>query len=218
MKRVGIIGFLHESNSFSPLPTRFEHFEQAGITRGEALATRWQDSNHELGGFFEGARKFGFLPVPLVAAYAVPGGPIIASTFTSLAENIIEALKKALPLDGLLVALHGAAVAENFPDADGELTRRLREVVGPEIPIVMTLDLHANISPLMIAQTNATVCYASNPHLDQKERGLEAAGIMAKTLTGEIETVQAVAKPPLIINMSKQFTGQPPASDLYEDV
>lgn len=217
MKHVGIIGFLHESNSFSPLPTGFEHFEQAGITSGDAVSTRWQDSDHELGGFFEGARNFGFLPVPLVAAYAVPGGPIVAATFTRLAEIIIEALKKALPLDGLLVALHGAAVAENFPDADGEVARRLREVVGPETPIVMTLDLHANISPLMIAQTNATVCYASNPHLDQKKRGLEAAEIMAKTLNGEINPVQAVEKPPLIISMSKQFTGQPPAAGLYED-
>ena len=77
------------------------------------------------------------------------------------------------------------------------MARRLREVVGPEIPIVMTLDLHANISPLMISQTNATVCYASNPHLDQKARGLEAAEIMAKTLSGEITPVQAMEKPPL---------------------
>ena len=217
MKQVGLIGFLHESNSFSPLVTSYKHFEQAGITRGGAFAARWQNTSHELGGFFEGALKFQFSAVPLLATCPVPGGPIEAQTFSRLADEIIAELKQALPLDGLLLALHGAAVAENFPDADGELAARIREVVGPKVPVIMTLDLHANISRRMVANTDATICYASNPHLDQKERGLEAAEIMSRTLRGEIHPVQAMENPPMLINMSKQYTARPPASGLYED-
>lgn len=218
MKRVGIIGFLHESNSFSPLLTTYEQFAKAGVLKGDALIARWQNTTHELGGFLEGATRLGLQPVPMLATYAIPSGPITANAFNQLAAEIIDALTMGLPVDGLLLALHGAAVAENFPDADGELARRIREAVGPEIPIVMTLDLHANISPLMIAQTDAAVCYASNPHLDQKERGLEAAGIISQTVNGEIKPVQALEKPPLIINMSKQYTAQPPAAGLYHDI
>jgi microcystin degradation protein MlrC len=215
---VGIIGFLHESNSFSPLVTTLEHFNQAGITRGEELIGRWQNSTHELGGFLEGSKRLGLFPVPVLATYAIPGGPIENNAFDSLAGEIIEELKEALPLDGLLVALHGAAVAQNFRDADGELATRIRDAVGPKIPIIATLDLHANVSPLIVAKTNALVAYASNPHLDQKDRGIEAAELMAKTLTGELKPVQALEKPPLIINITKQYTVEQPALGLYEDI
>jgi microcystin degradation protein MlrC len=115
------------------------------------------------------------------------------------------------------LALHGATVSEDFPDADGEIVRRIRELLGDDIPIVMTLDLHANVSSQMVACTNATVVYRSNPHLDQKERGLEAATLMRRMLDGEIQPVQAVECPPLLINISRQYTAQPPALGLYED-
>jgi microcystin degradation protein MlrC len=218
LKRVGVIGFLHESNSFSPFVTTLDHFNQAGITTGEELINRWQNSTHELGGFLEGSKRLELLPVPVLATYAIPGGPIESKAFDNLAQKIIEELKKALPLDGLLVALHGAAVAQNFRDADGELATRIREVVGPKMPIIMTLDLHANVSPVLAVKTDALVAYASNPHLDQKDRGIEAAELMAKTLTGELRPVQAMEKPPLIINICKQYTVQQPASGLYKGI
>ena len=160
---------------------------------------RWRGSHHELGGFLEGAKAYEFLPIPLMATYAIPGGAITSGSFNQLAAEMIDALKAALPLDGLLMALHGATVAENFPDADGEMAYRFRQVLGPRVPIVMTLDLHANVSPQMVSQTNAAVLYRSNPHLDQKQRGLEAAELMSQTLRGMIHPVQAVERPPFII-------------------
>jgi len=217
MKRVGIAGFLHESNTFLSVPTTKQDFEQTSFTKGQALIGRWQKSNHELGGFLEGSDAYGFLPVPLVATYAVPGGVIASSAFDEIVAAIIDALQEALPLDGLLVALHGATVAENFPDADGEILSRLRETLGPRVPIILTLDLHANVSSKMVANTQATIIYRSNPHLDQKERGLEAALLMARTLSGEIQPVQAVEKPPLLINISQQNTQRQPALGLYDD-
>jgi microcystin degradation protein MlrC len=218
MKRIGIAGFLHESNTFLPVATTREHFEQASLTKGTAVIERWDGNKHELGGFLEGAKRFGFTPVPIMAAYAIPSGTIEGKAFETLVNEMVEELEKTLPLDGLLVALHGATVSENFPDADGEIVRRLRKVVGSAVPIILTLDLHANVSSRMIANTNATVIYRSNPHLDQKERGLEAADLMARTLTGQIQPVQALECPPLLINISKQNTSQNPALGLYQDV
>jgi microcystin degradation protein MlrC len=217
MKRVGIAGFLHESNTFLPVPTTKQDFEQTSFTQGQGLLDRWQGTHHELGGFLEGASTHGFLPVPLLATYAVPSGVIVSSAFDEIAATLMRALQQALPLDGLLVALHGATVAENFPDADGEILTRLREAVGPHVPIIATLDLHANVSLKMVAQTQAIITYRSNPHLDQRERGLEAAELMARTLNGEVHPVLAVEKPPLLINISQQNTQHQPALGLYQD-
>ena len=216
--RVGIAGFLHESNTFLPVPTTVSHFEQASLTRGEALLHRWSGSRHELGGFLEGAQLHGFQPVPLLATFAIPSGTIEHAAFEELISRMTSDLESALPLDGLLVALHGATVSEHFPDADGEVVRRLREVLGPTVPIIMTLDLHANVSSQMISHTNASVFYRSNPHLDQRERGLEAATLMARTLRGEISPVQAIEMPPLLISIAKQHTEEEPAKGLYDDL
>src|SRR5690606_40638802 len=105
------------------------------------------------------------------------------------------------PLDGLLVAPHGAAVSELEHDMDGYWLTKLREAAGPEMPIVITLDLHANLTPQMVAAVNATVAYKQNPHLDQRARGLEAARLMVRALRGEIRPTQAAAFPPIAINI-----------------
>ncbi|MEW5979334.1 MAG: M81 family metallopeptidase [Acidobacteriota bacterium] len=217
MKRIGIAGFLHESNTFLPVTTTRQHFEHCSLTKGAEVIKRWQGSTHELGGFLEGAGRVGLTPVPIMATFAMPSGTIQGEAFEELLEEMVAGLKEALPLDGLLVALHGATVAENFPDADGEVVRRLREVVGGNVPIIMTLDLHANVSSKMIEHTTATIAYRTNPHLDQKKRGLEAAYLMSRTLNGQVHPVQAVECPPLLINISKQATSQSPAADLYQD-
>ena len=218
MKRIGVMGFIHESNTFSVTPTTYEHFEQISLTRGKELIERWTGGNHELSGFLEGAESNGLEPVPLVAAFAMPSGAVVRETFEAIAEQTIDALKAAMPVDGLYLGLHGATVSEEFPDADGEMARRLREVVGPDVPVVMTLDLHANVSPGMVANADATTIYRSNPHLDQKARGLEAASLLGRTLRGEIRPVQALECPPLIISIAKQYTDEDPAKGLYEDV
>ena len=104
MQRVGIAGFLHESNSFSPIPTPYQHFKDTSLTRGEALLERWQGTHHQLGGFLEGAREFQFEPVPLLATYGVPSAPLPSDSFEELAADLTRSLRAALPLDGLLVA------------------------------------------------------------------------------------------------------------------
>jgi microcystin degradation protein MlrC len=216
--RVGIAGLLHESNTFLPAPTVYEDFASTSLTRGEALIDRWQGAPHELGGFLEGARQFGFTMAPALAAYAVPSGPVTPEAFERLVAELLEAIEAAGPLDGLLIALHGATVSVDFPDADGEILRRVRALLGPRMPIVCTLDLHANISAAMAAHSTALISYRSNPHLDQRERGLEAAGLMDRILRGQARPVQALEMPPMLIRISSQYTAEPPAHGLYEDV
>jgi microcystin degradation protein MlrC len=215
---VGIAGLLHESNTFLPTPTVYEDFDSTSLTRGDALLERWQGASHELGGFIEGARQFGFTPAPALAAYAVPSGALTPEAFERLVAELLDAIQAAGPLDGLLLALHGATVAVNFPDADGEILRRVRALLGPRLPIVCTLDLHANVSPAMAAHSTALIAYRSNPHLDQRERGLEAAGLMDRILRGQANPVQALETPPMLIRISSQYTAEPPAIGLYQDL
>ena len=219
MKRVAVAGFFHESNTFATTPTTYADFEQVSLTFGKELIDRWSGGNHEISGFLQWAKENNEIEiVPLLAAFAMPSGTIVAETFESIANQMEKALRESLPLDGLYLALHGATVSIDFPDADGEIAKRMRQIVGPDIPTVMTLDLHANVSTKMVENTDATMIYRSNPHLDQKDRGLEAGELMGRTLKNEIRPVQAVEYPPLIINIAKQYTDELPAKGLYDDL
>ncbi len=216
--RVGVAGLLHESNTFLPAPTVYDDFATTSLTQGAALIDRWQGANHELGGLIDGARQSGLTVAPTMAAFAVPSGALTPETFERLVSEMLQAIEAAGPLDGLLLALHGATVAAHFPDADGEILRRARVLLGPKIPIVTTLDLHANISTAMAAHSTALVAYRSNPHLDQRERGLEAAALMGRILRGGVRPVQALETPPLLLRIACQYTAEQPAAALYDDL
>ena len=218
MKRIGVLGFLHESNTFLDSPTTYDLFESTCMTRGQELIERWRGTHHELGSFLAGAEESGFSIVPCMATYAVPAGAIRAPDYERLTQELIEAVRQAMPLDGLLVALHGATVSERFPDADGEFLRRLRTLVGKELPVIVTFDLHANVSPDMIGLSTATIIYRSNPHLDQQERGREAAMLLGRILSGEVQPVQALETPPMLVEIACQHTNEQPAQGLYDDV
>jgi microcystin degradation protein MlrC len=178
------------------------------MTAGEELRRRWSGAHHELGGFFEGCAAEGLEAVPGFATYAVPSGAIASEDFERIADSLLGAVGEMGRVDGLLVALHGATVSEEYRDADGEVLRRIRELVGRELPIVVTLDLHANVSAQMVAHAEAIVAYRTNPHLDQRERGAEAARLLARVLRGEIQPVMALAAPPLAVPIGVQNTSE----------
>ncbi len=216
--RIGVAGFLHESNTFLGVGTEYADFEAVTLTRGLALLERWTGTNHELGGFLDVLLSEEVEVVPLFATFAIPSGTITAGAFERIAGELISELRDSLPLDGLLIALHGATVSADVPDADGEILQRVRSVLGRQLPLVTTLDLHANVSPRMIALADATVAYRTNPHLDQRERGREAAVLLLRTVRGEIQPVQALETPPMVIQISKQHTASFPALALYDEV
>jgi len=216
--RIGIAGFLHESNTFLPTRTTYTDFLRTSLVRGEELRERWKGTSHELGGMLAGCEEYGLEALPLYATYAVPGGAIETPSFDRIAAEIVDSVRSAMPIHGLLVALHGATVCEDFPDADGEMLARIREVAGDRVPLVMTFDLHANLSHRMIQLSTAAIGYQTNPHLDQKERGIEAAALLARILRGEVTPVQAIESPPMLIRNSRQHTAERPARALYDDL
>jgi len=213
--RVGIISLIHESNTFLSSPTTLEDFQMSSLDFGQDMRAKWQDSHHEVGGFFEGIDKAGFEAVPLMGAWATPSGAITDETRDVLLEMMWQQLDDAGQLDGLLVAPHGAAVSVSEPDMDGYWLSRLRERVGDDMPIMCTLDPHVNLTQRMVDSVTATVVYRSNPHLDQRQRGLEAANLLVRTLKGEIKPTQACALPPIAINIERQFTDDPPCRPMY---
>ncbi len=214
-KRVGIIAIQHESNTFSPQETALHHFEEKWLLRGNAIRPVLIHAHHEVSGFIEGLDTTGIEAVPLLVAKANPHGTVAAGVLEQLLEMALEELAGAGHLDGLLVAPHGAGVSQSQTDMDGYWLTAIRDKVGPELPIICTLDPHANISPAMIAACNATIAYRTNPHLDQKQRGLEAASLMARTLHGEISPVQFAVWPNVAINIERQLTSSEPCATLY---
>jgi microcystin degradation protein MlrC len=209
--RVGIVSFMHESNTFNRVPTGRDMFE---VRRGADVVHEWRASHHEVGGMLARAEDLGLEVVPLLTAYAEPLGPVVAAAYEALVAEMVERLTAA-SLDGLLLSLHGAMVAEHVRDADGETAARIRRALGPEVPVVLTLDLHANVSERMIDNVTATTIYRTNPHLDQRARGAEAVEILARTLTGEIRPRQALEKPPQVIGILAQETAAEPLAGLY---
>ncbi len=214
--RVGIVAVQHESNTFLNTPTTWEDFEHGAMLHGPAIRGDYANSHHEVGGFFQGLDEAGIESVPIFLAWAMPGGPVTAPTLDKLLAAMLVELKQAGQLDGVLVAPHGAAVATNRSDMDGYWLRELRSRVGPKLPMVGTLDLHANVSQAMVRATDVLLAYRTNPHLDQRERGVEAARLMARMLRGDVHPTQAVACPPLVINIERQATGSSPCRECYE--
>lgn len=213
--RVGIVALLQESNTFIRERTTLAHFEQDLQVSGEDVRDRLSESHHEVGGFFAGLAAENIQAVPIFAARALPYGVMTGETLAQLMDRMFAALEAAGPLDGLLVAPHGATVAENVPDVDGHWLSLLRQRIGPQTPIIGTLDLHANLSPNMVAACDALIGYRTNPHLDQHARGVEAAKLMARTLRGEVRPTMAAAYPLMVINIAAQATAESPCREMY---
>lgn len=213
--RIGILALLQESNTFIGQPTTLAHFEQELLASGEAVRERLAGTHHEVAGMFHALADLGEEAVPIFAARAVPFGVIEASAIERLLATMFAELEKAGRLDGILVAPHGATVSEPYPDVDGHWLGELRRRVGTEIPIIGTLDAHANLSPAMVEAADALIAYRTNPHLDQRARGIDAARLMAETLRGKARPTMAAAFPPLAINIERQHTAEEPCHSAY---
>ena len=207
MTTIAIGGIMHESNTFSNTPTNFEAFSH---TIGDDLFSVWKDTHHEMGGFIQGAVQQGFPAYPTLMATATPAGPVTDAAFDKLTGMLTQQLKVIPKLDGLLLALHGAMVVESYPDGDSEVLRRLRETFGQSLPIVVTLDHHANVSQQMVDKSTALVIYKTNPHIDQRQRGLQAAELMTRIVREKVIPTQTLAKPPMLLNILYQNTSAEP--------
>jgi microcystin degradation protein MlrC len=213
-KRIGLLGIYHESNTFLSQPTTLQDFENGHLFTGDRIIGEYQDAHHEIGGILEVLSGQRFEIVPLLYAEATPGGRIDAKTAEVLLSLIDTVLDEVLPLDGLMVVPHGAAVSELWDDFDGYWLSRVRKRVG-DIPVIGTLDPHANVSHKMVEATDALIAYKTNPHIDQRETGRQAARLMVETLMGDIRPVQRLLMSQVAISIEQQYTATQPCLDLY---
>jgi microcystin degradation protein MlrC len=213
--RVGILGLIHESNTFFDVKTTYEDFRDYQMLWGKDIYEEYKNAFHEVGGFFEGLAKEKLEPIPLYFASQQASGTITAEALKKLWQDVAKSLEQAGHLDALLIAAHGAAVCESESDMDGWWLAKVREKVGG-IPVVCTLDPHANASQKMIEAVDATIAYRTNPHIDQRERGIEAAHLIARMLHGEVKPTQALATPPVVINIERQLTSVSPCLELQQ--
>ncbi|MBL8174505.1 MAG: M81 family metallopeptidase [Bryobacterales bacterium] len=215
--RVAIGGFSHESNSFNPALTNLEDYRIAEGGKGEDVIALWSKSNSEVSGYIEGGRKQGLELVPALVANATPKGPLARQTFETILGRLQAKLKTLGKIDGLLLALHGAMVVDGIPHGDEEIVRRLRAQLGPGFPIVVTHDFHANVSPEIVRLSSVLITYKQCPHLDTKDRGIQAATILARMLRGEVKPVQTIVKPPMVYNIIFQNTYADPLLSITND-
>ncbi len=207
MYKIAFGGIMHESNTFSRTLTDIKAFSQ---TIGVDIISAWKDTHHEIGGFIQCTEKEDLIAIPTVMASATPAGPVTDDAFEKLTDLLIQQLKSIENIDGILLALHGAMVVESYPDGDGEVLHRLRETFGESLPIVVTLDHHANVSQQMVDRSTALVIYKTNPHIDQRERGIQAGELLVRILKENVMPTQALAKPPMILNILYQNTSAEP--------
>jgi microcystin degradation protein MlrC len=213
--RLAALGLAHETNTFSRVPADLELWE---VLRGDELRQQHATATSTLAGYFAASERLGFELVPLFFANAGPIGTITKRAFDTLVGEMMDLLRARGPWDGVLMAQHGAAVSEEYPDADGEIVRRARELLGPDMPIGVNHDMHANISQKVIDHSTVTVVYRTNPHLDAKERAEECADLIVRTAKGEIRPVQALEMPPLLVNIVKQYTGEEPMRAIVDGI
>ena len=206
-KRVLIASIMHETNTFSRQATDLEAFRRRYDHRGEAIPAAFRTTRSEIGAFLDAARTRGWELVHPVAAAATPSGMVSAGAWAELSGLVLAAL--ARPFDGILLALHGAMVTETADDAEGDLLARIRDKVGAQVPIGVTLDLHANVTARMAEHADVITAYRSYPHVDMYERGAEAADLLARMMEGEIRPRTVVARRPTLDGLDHGRTTSP---------
>jgi len=219
MARIAIGGFQHETNTFAPSKATFEDFQRGGawpgLTRGPALFEAVAGVNLPVAGFIERARDGGHDLLPLSWTQATPSAEVTEDAYERIAGQIIEDLKALRHLDAVYLDLHGAMVAEHLEDGEGELLARVRRVIGPEPPLVASLDLHANVTPAMVALSDALAVFRTYPHIDMAETGARAAELVERCLTSGRKPHKAYRQLPFLIPTTAGCTTQEPAKSLF---
>lgn len=214
MKRVLVGQIMHETNTFSRLPTGLDDFRARYLKYGDEVPRHFRDTRTEIGACLDAAERYGWTLVHPIAANATPSGPVTAVAWNALKGAILAALDAGDRVDGVLLALHGAMVTESTDDAEGELLAEIRQRVGPEIPVAITLDLHANVTDAMVAAAGIVIAYRTYPHVDQYERAMQAAELLDRAMAGKIRPRALVRRGSLITGCNSGRTQAGPMVDL----
>ncbi len=221
--RIAVGGFLHETHSFAPRPTTWPDFVQPGgfprLQHGPGLLDALRGTSVPIAGAIAAAEAAGVSPVPLAWTIAAPAGPIQDEAFERVAALICARLSDALeeaPLDGVYLDLHGAALAESFPDAEGELLRRVRAIIGG-LPLTISLDPHANLTRAMVELSDAVVPFRTYPHVDMKAAGAQAMRLLLARIERRTPWARAFRQLDFWIPLGSQCTLMEPMAGLMAE-
>ena len=218
MARIVIGGFQHETNTFAPTKAGLDAFTRVGswpaLITGEGLFDAVAGINLSVAGFIDAARAAGHDLVPTTWAAASPSAHVTDAAFEHIAGLIVDGVRAALPADAVYLCLHGAMVTESYEDGEGELVRRVRELVGPDLPVVASLDLHGNITRACFDHATAMVAYVTYPHVDMADTGRRTAALLDRILT-EGAPAKAYRQLDFLIPLSWQCTMMEPAEGIY---
>jgi microcystin degradation protein MlrC len=225
MARIAFGGFQHETNTFAPSKATYDDFLKPGawpgLTRGEALFDAIAGINIPVAGYVEAATAQGHELLPLTWTNATPSAQVTEDAYERVSAMLLEDLAKLArlkDLDALYLDLHGAMVAEHVDDGEGELLRRVRDLVGPELPIAVSLDLHANVTQEMVDLSDYLDIYRTYPHVDMAATGRRVAVQLDALLKGEGGRFKAFRQMPFMIPLTSGCTYEGPAKEVYREV
>jgi microcystin degradation protein MlrC len=220
MLRIAVGGFLHETNTFAPTKATYADFVHGGgwpsMVQGADVLKEIRNINVGLAGFIGEAEKHDWELVPTLFAAASPCAHVTKDAYEHIATVIVEGIAGAGPLDAVYLDLHGAMVSEHFDDGEGEILRRVRHAIGDSLPLVVSLDLHANVTPDMVHHADALIAYRTYPHVDMAGTGRAAARHLALLLRDGQRLEKAFRQLPFLIPISWQCTNDFPSKDIYE--
>lgn len=214
---VAIAGLWHETLTFSPVRTTLEDFRNFQFSEGDEVIARNCGVGNEIGGFIDTGRRLGFELVPLLFAGAVPSATVEGEVYQFIRHRLLDRLRASMPIDGMLLALHGAMVAEGVDDVEMDLLAGIREIVGPTCPIVVTVDSHANLDAVVVDLADVVVGYDTYPHVDIHARGCEGAEILKALLDGLVVR-KGFRKLPLLTAPQAQGTSDEPMRSIMQCV
>jgi microcystin degradation protein MlrC len=206
----------HETNTFSTLATDRAQFEKRELRYGGEVLEVYRGTGTCLGGMIDGAGARGLTLLPSLAAAASPAGRVSTIFYEEAKARICADLRAAGRLDGVLLDLHGAMVPESVEDGEGDLLGAVRETIGPEIPLGVTLDFHANVTAAMVRHATLLHGYKTYPHIDMAERGREAAERLADVAAARLRPAVAFRQPRLLPPIASQRTACGPMRRLYD--
>jgi len=220
MTRIAVGGFLHETNTFAPTKATYDDFVHGGgwppMSQGAKLLEKMRNINIGMAGFVPAAEAEGWELVPTIWCAASPSAHVTKDAYERVAEVIVDGIKGAGSIDGVYLDLHGAMVTEHLDDGEGEILARVRKVIGKDLPLVVSLDLHANVTPQMVEHADALIAYRTYPHVDMAATGRAAAKHLALLVGTKQKFAKAFRQLPFLIPISWQCTNDQPTKGIYQ--
>jgi len=215
--RIAVAELKQETNSFVPFTTTVKTFEDQYLYRGDEILTAFGAARLEVPGALDALRAADAEIVPLLATMAMASGTVERASFEILLGEILERLAAAGPVDGVYLALHGAMILEDEPDAEAEIVRRVRAALPPGTPVAVSLDLHGHITAAMIQPDVAYIGYREFPHIDMYETGYRTAQLLVDWVNGKVKPVMALAKKHMVVSPDSARTTAAPLADIVTE-